>query len=64
MRPLVHLAARMVKLRPIVLTMITTHAFFDRVKTEFARSFDEGEDEYANRIRSVCMIMLLFGVLA
>ena len=55
MRPLVHLAARMVKLRPIVLTMITTHAFFDRVKTEFARSFDEGEDEYANRIRSVCI---------
>ena len=56
MRPLIHLAARIVKLRPgIVLTMLTTDSYYERVKIELARNFDENglEDECANlkRIR-------------
>ena len=52
-RPLVGLAAHMVKLRPVDVTLITTSAFYDRVKNELARSFDADEEELAARIRSV-----------
>ena len=48
-----HLVARIVKLRPIVLTMLTTDSFYERVKTEMARSFDANETEYAERVRLV-----------
>ncbi|KAI0745133.1 UDP-Glycosyltransferase/glycogen phosphorylase [Earliella scabrosa] len=52
-RPLIHLAARIVKLRPVVLTMLTTDGFYERVKTEFSRSFDDDEAEYAKRVRVI-----------
>ncbi|KAI0743898.1 UDP-Glycosyltransferase/glycogen phosphorylase [Daedaleopsis nitida] len=52
-RPLCHLSARIVKLRPVTLTYLTTNTYYDRVKTELARSFDEDEEEYAKRIRLI-----------
>ncbi|KAI0745368.1 UDP-Glycosyltransferase/glycogen phosphorylase [Earliella scabrosa] len=52
-RPMTHLVARIVKLRPIVLTMLTTDSFYERVKTEMARSFDANEAEYAERVRVI-----------
>ena len=52
-RPLVGLAAHMVKLRPVDVTLITTSAFYDRVKNELARHFETGEEEYSQHIRCV-----------
>lgn len=52
-RPLINLFARFVKLRPVTVTLIATNAFYDRVKSELARSFDADEEELAARIRSV-----------
>ena len=53
-RPLVHLSARLVKLRPINVTILTSTAYYPRITTELARSFDPEEEEYAKRIRFVC----------
>ncbi|KAI0738932.1 UDP-Glycosyltransferase/glycogen phosphorylase [Daedaleopsis nitida] len=53
-RPLIHLAARLVKLRRLNLTFLTTNGYIERVKTELARSFEDGDDdEYAKRIRVI-----------
>ena len=52
-RPLVHLAARLVKLRPINLTILTSTAYYPRITTELARNFDPEEEEYAKRVRLV-----------
>ena len=49
-RPLVHLAARFVKLGSPFVTFLTTNDLFDRVTKEFARSFDSN-DQDARRIR-------------
>ena len=54
-RPMIHLAARIVKLRPVTLTMLTTDSFYERVKIELSRSFDGNEEEYATRLRSVIL---------
>ncbi|KAI0743896.1 UDP-Glycosyltransferase/glycogen phosphorylase [Daedaleopsis nitida] len=51
-RPLIQLAARFVKLRPVFVTVFTTNAFFERAKVELSRSFDSTEQEHATRIRS------------
>ncbi|PIL34100.1 hypothetical protein GSI_03811 [Ganoderma sinense ZZ0214-1] len=45
-RPLIALAAHMVKLRPVDVTIVTTNAFYDRVNIELARHFEAGEEEY------------------
>ena len=52
---MIHLAARIVKLRPVMLTMLTTDSFYERVKIELSRSFDGNEEEYATRLRSVIL---------
>ncbi|KAI0745365.1 UDP-Glycosyltransferase/glycogen phosphorylase [Earliella scabrosa] len=52
-RPMIHLAARIVKLRPVTLTMLTTDSFYERVKIELSRSFDGNEEEYATRLRVI-----------
>ncbi|RPD78353.1 UDP-Glycosyltransferase/glycogen phosphorylase [Lentinus tigrinus ALCF2SS1-7] len=59
-RPLVHLSARLVKLRPINLTLLTTSAYYPRIVTELARSFDPEEEEYATRIRVVSISDVAF----
>ncbi|KAH9851061.1 UDP-Glycosyltransferase/glycogen phosphorylase [Lenzites betulinus] len=50
-RPLINLSARLVKLKNINITFLSTDAFYDRAVSELARSFVEGEEEYAKRIR-------------
>lgn len=50
-RPLINLIARFVKLRPVQVTLLTTNAFFDRVKNELARSFEAEDEEAFQRIR-------------
>ncbi|KAI0743908.1 UDP-Glycosyltransferase/glycogen phosphorylase [Daedaleopsis nitida] len=53
-RPLIHLAARFVKLRPgVIVTFLTTDGFYDRVKTELSRSFEQHEQELAERMRVI-----------
>ena len=53
-RPLINLSARMAKLRSnVYVTLLTTDAFYDRVKHELARSFDSLDEEPAQRIRFV-----------
>lgn len=52
-RPLINLAARFVKLRPVYVTILTTNAFYDRVQAELARNFDLEDDEAAKRVRYV-----------
>ncbi|KAI0827302.1 UDP-Glycosyltransferase/glycogen phosphorylase [Trametes gibbosa] len=52
-RPLINLAARLVKLRDINVTFISTDLFYDRIISELARSFVAGQEEYAKRIRVV-----------
>ncbi len=52
LRPLIHLSARFVKLRSIVVTLLVSNGYCDRLKTELSRSFEEG-DEHAKRIRRV-----------
>lgn len=50
-RPLINLAARLVKLRDITVTLLTTNQFYDRTVSELERSFVPGEEEFANRMR-------------
>ncbi len=51
LRPLIHLSARFVKLRPVVVTLLVSNGYCDRIKTELSRSFEEGDVEHAKRIR-------------
>ncbi|KAI0760274.1 UDP-Glycosyltransferase/glycogen phosphorylase [Fomes fomentarius] len=55
LRPLIHLSARFVKLRPIVVTLLVSNGYCDRVKNELSRSFEEGDEEHAKRIRVIAM---------
>ena len=51
-RPLIHLSARFVKLRPAaVVTLLTSNGWLERVQTELAASFERGDEECAKRIR-------------
>ncbi|KAI0779720.1 UDP-Glycosyltransferase/glycogen phosphorylase [Fomes fomentarius] len=50
-RPLIHLSARIVKLRSITVTFVTTNAFYERAKTELTRSFED--EESAKRVRII-----------
>lgn len=50
-RPLINLAGRLVKLRNITVTLLTTNQIYDRTVSELARSFVPGEEEFASRIR-------------
>lgn len=52
-RPLCSLAARIVKSRPIYVTLFTTVPYYDRVNIELSRSFDEHELHARERIRRV-----------
>ncbi|EIW63128.1 UDP-Glycosyltransferase/glycogen phosphorylase [Trametes versicolor FP-101664 SS1] len=54
-RPLINLAARLVKLRNIAVTLLTTSQLYSRAISEIARSFVPGEEEFANRIRVVSL---------
>ena len=56
-RPLIHLAARLVRLRPVTFTFLTTDDFYDRINKELARSFDTDEEELASRVRSVLVVV-------
>ncbi|EIW63123.1 UDP-Glycosyltransferase/glycogen phosphorylase [Trametes versicolor FP-101664 SS1] len=65
-RPLINLAARLVKLRDINVTLLSTDLFYDRAVAELARSFVPGEEEFAKRIRVVSLsathVMAINGV--
>lgn len=50
-RPLVNLAAWLVKLRPVSVTILATNELFDRMSKELARSFDASDDEVSKRVR-------------
>ena len=50
-RPLATLAARLVKSGPVIVTLFTTFAFLGLTKAELSRSFEPGEEEYAQRVR-------------
>lgn len=52
-RPMVNFCARAVKLRPVIVTFLTTDAFCDRLTKELARSFEDGDKEHAQRVRYV-----------
>ncbi|KAL1942712.1 hypothetical protein VTO73DRAFT_4952 [Trametes versicolor] len=54
-RPLINLAGRLVKLRNITVTLLTTNQLYDRTVCELARSFVPGEEEFASRIRVVSL---------
>ena len=56
-RPLINLAARLARLRPVTFTFLTTDDFYDRINKELARSFDTDEEELASRVRSVLVIV-------
>ena len=52
MRPLVHLCARLVRLRDGArITLLTTNAFFERARDELARNVESGDDDILTRIR-------------
>ncbi|KAI0333570.1 UDP-Glycosyltransferase/glycogen phosphorylase [Cubamyces sp. BRFM 1775] len=43
-RPLITLAARFVKLRPVYVTFLTTNQVYEKVQAELARNFESGEE--------------------
>ena len=50
-RPLVNLAARIVKLCPIEVTILVANSLYERVEAELARSFEPGQDDLMEHIR-------------
>ncbi|KAH9901483.1 UDP-Glycosyltransferase/glycogen phosphorylase [Cubamyces lactineus] len=52
-RPLITLAARIVKLRSAHVTFLTTNMVYDKVQAELARNFEPGEEVYASRVRVI-----------
>ncbi|KAI0353321.1 UDP-Glycosyltransferase/glycogen phosphorylase [Trametes cingulata] len=52
-RPLINLSAKLVKLRDVTVTLLTTDGFYDRAVAELARSFTPGEEKFAKRIRTL-----------
>ncbi|GJE92138.1 glycosyltransferase family 1 protein [Phanerochaete sordida] len=54
-RPLVALAARVVKLRAVNVTFLTIGQMYEQAVKEVARNFADGEDALRARIRVVCL---------
>ncbi|KAL1942131.1 hypothetical protein VTO73DRAFT_6661 [Trametes versicolor] len=54
-RPMCTLVARIVKLRPILITFLTVHSVHSRAVAELARDFQPGEEHLVNRIRVVAL---------
>ncbi|KAJ3006516.1 hypothetical protein NUW54_g3908 [Trametes sanguinea] len=52
-RPLAILAARMVKLRPVVITFVAAYNVYERLQAEILSDFHPGEEEAVSRIRLV-----------
>ncbi|KAI0328285.1 UDP-Glycosyltransferase/glycogen phosphorylase [Cubamyces sp. BRFM 1775] len=50
-RPLIAFVARAVKTRPILVTLFTTDTFYERVKIELSRSFEQDEEVFKSRVR-------------
>ena len=50
-RPLVALAARVIKLRAVNVTFLTNGQMYDQAVKEVARNFADGEDALRARIR-------------
>ncbi|THG97535.1 hypothetical protein EW026_g4483 [Hermanssonia centrifuga] len=55
-KPLCNLAARIVKSRPVTVTLVTARPFHERVDQELARSFEENENHFRRRIRVVAIM--------
>ncbi|KAM5540994.1 hypothetical protein V8D89_005305 [Ganoderma adspersum] len=52
-RPLVNLAARIVKLCPMEVTVLVASSLYERVQAELARSFEPGQDNLVEHVRIV-----------
>ena len=52
-KPMCALAARIVRARPITVTLLTPGIFFTRMEKELARQFGDHETDYHGRVRSV-----------
>ncbi|OSD04841.1 glycosyltransferase family 1 protein [Trametes coccinea BRFM310] len=52
-RPLAILAARMVKLRPVVVTFVAAYNVYERLQAEILSDFHPGEEEAISRIRVI-----------
>ncbi|PIL25702.1 hypothetical protein GSI_11452 [Ganoderma sinense ZZ0214-1] len=52
-RPLVNLAARLVKLCFIEATILVSNSLFERVQAELARSFEPGQDDLMEHVRVI-----------
>ena len=50
-RPLVNLAARLVKLCSVEVTVLVTNSLYERTQAELARSFEPGEDDVMEHVR-------------
>ncbi len=48
---MIALATRLVKIRPMVITMFTTFGLHERAKAELSRNFEHGEEASAQRVR-------------
>ena len=48
---MVNLAARIVKLCPIEVTILVANSLYERVEAELARSFEPGQDDLMEHIR-------------
>ena len=44
-------SARLVKLQPVTVTFLITDGFYERATKELARSFEDGEEAFAQRVR-------------
>lgn len=51
------LASRMVRLRPVTVTVFTACAMYDNIVSEIARNFEDGEDVIRSRVRHVSAIL-------
>ncbi|KAI0745747.1 UDP-Glycosyltransferase/glycogen phosphorylase [Earliella scabrosa] len=55
-RTMCTLVARLVKLRPVIVTFFTVPSILDRVKAEIARDFLPGEESVLSRIRVISLL--------
>ncbi|OCH84632.1 UDP-Glycosyltransferase/glycogen phosphorylase [Obba rivulosa] len=62
-RPLCVLAARMVKLHPVIVTFFTTHLNYTRVNAEMRRSFRPEEADLLSSIRVIALLGQMTGSL-
>ena len=59
-RTMCTLVARLVKLRPVIVTFFTVPSILDRVKAEIARDFLAGEEDLLSRIRRVAACSIIY----